>query len=210
MIESGIYGFFTYDWKTGTFILTTGRAENKTRREKDYRITNANIEFDFWSPVEKKHLVREEKKIQKLLFNSGFKYWKNSIEQFEIGRTKDDLIRVENVLSECFYKLNSYRKNFQSIQYEIGVLFDENGNLGGEVDVRKLRKKCDFIPGEEAMIVNKAGYKEKTRKYLTKYKKEGRRLVELEQPVYVNVSNKAWDIIQIVQNNERNGKENII
>ena len=60
------------------------------------------------------------------------------------------------------------------------------------------------------MVVNKAGYGEKTRKYLTKYKKEGRRLVKLEQPEYINVCNKAWDIIQIVQNNERNGKENII
>ena len=210
MIESGIYGFYTYDWKTGTFILTTGRAENKKKREDSYRVTNANIEFDFWSPVEIKHLVREEKRIQKLLFNKGFKYWKNSIEQFEIGKTTDDLLKVEDILLECFYKIKSYRKKHKDIQYEYGVLFDENGNVGGTVDVRKIRKKCDFIPGEEAMIVNKAGYKERTRKYLTKYKKEGRRLVELEQPVYVNVSNKAWDIIQIVQSNERNGKENII
>src|SRR6056300_250506 len=159
MIESGIYGFFTYDWKTGTFILTTGRAENKTKREKDYKVTNANIEFDFWSPVDVKHLVREEKIIQKLLFNKGLKYWKNSIEQFEIGKTTDDLVKVEHILTECFYKLSSYKKN---------------DNLGGTNDFRKLRKKCDLIPGEEAMVVNKAGYGEKTRKYLTKYKKEGR------------------------------------
>ena len=210
MIESGIYGFFTYDWKTGTFILTTGRAENKTKREKDYKVTNANIEFDFWSPVDEKHLVREEKRIQKLLFNKGLKYWKNSIEQFEIGKTTDDLVKVEHILTECFYKLSSYKKNHKNIDYEYGVLFDENNNLGGTNDFRKLRKKCDLIPGEEAMVVNKAGYGEKTRKYLTKYKKEGRRLVELEQPEYINVCNKAWDIIQIVQNNERNGKENII
>ena len=61
------------------------------------------------------------------------------------------------------------------------------------------------------MIVTRAGVfakgkkysKERSRFYLTKYQKKGRRLLKLQQEQRVPVSNYAWDIIQVVQANER-------
>ena len=206
---SGLYAFFQWDFKEGVIILTTGKTENKDARESDYKVTNANISFDYWKPVNINFLHKEEKKFQKELHNSGLKYWKTSLEQFIVGNTKEDFEKAEKILLESLKKVKTKSNKHKNVQYEFGCLIDENGNIGGTFDIRDLRKKCDLIPGEEAMIVNKAGINERTRKYLTKYRKEGRRLVECE-PHYVNVSNIAWDIIQIVQKNERYGKENII
>ena len=82
------------------------------------------------------------------------------------------------------------------------------------VDIRDYRKPCDMIPGKVSMIMRKAGAYESPRTYLTKYILKGRKLLKLDTPKRFNISNEAWDVVRIVQANERdeekNGKKNFI
>ena len=204
--ESGIYAFFHYDFKEGVFILTTGKTEDKIEREKDYQTTNSNITFDFFKPVKINFLSSEEKKFQKNLHKSGLEYWKNSKEQFVVGETKEHMLQVENLILETLEKVKSKSRDVKGVQYKYPVLFDEYGNLTDGTfveDIRDKREKCFFIPGQDAMILNKAGVGEKHRKILTKYVLKGKKLKKLDRPKYVPVCNLAWDMLRVFMANER-------
>ena len=220
--ESGIYAFFQFDFKEGRFIVTTGKTEDKEEREKNYQTTNANITFDYFKPVKINFLSTEERKFQKNLHKSGLEYWKNSKEQFVVGTTKEDMLQAENLILENLEKVKSRSRDVKGIDYKRIKLADNDGNVFDEpieVDIRDERKKCFFYPGEDAMIINKAGQGEKHRMVSTWHILEGKKLKPLSKPIYVPISNKAYDLWRLKEANfkmifenkkQKNGKENII
>ena len=190
-----LYGFFQRDFKSSKYFLTIGKSVDWKHRENTYKITNANISFDYLKEVKYNYLTEAESDLIKYL-KEHFSLWKTSMEQFEVGNSELDVAKAEKILLNVMYKVKTKGKDVAGIEYEYGTLF-------GTKDVRDLRKTCTFIPGKVSMITTKAGVKEKLRTYLTKYQKKGRRLLKLQREQRVPVSNYAWDIIQIVQSNER-------
>ena len=198
-----LYGFFQLDMKSGIYFLTVGRTTDKTDRVDRYKNTNANITFDYLKEVKPNFLTKAEGELLEHL-KKYYKLWKTSTEQFEIGTTMEDVQKAERILLEVMDKVKTKSNDVKEIDYEYGT-------LEGIKDIRDDRKPCTYIPGEVAMIVTRAGVfakgkkysKERSRFYLTKYQKKGRRLLKLQQEQRVPVSNYAWDIIQVVQANER-------
>jgi hypothetical protein len=202
--ESGLYAFFQYDYKEGVFILTTGKTEDKIEREKDYQTTNSNITFEFFKPVKINFLSSEEKKFQKNLHKSGLEYWKNSKEQFVVGKTKEHMLQVENLILETLEKVKSRSRDVKGIQYKRIAFGDKDGNMFDapkEIDIRDEREKCFFIPGKDAMIINKAGIGEKHRTILTWNILQGKKLEELSFPIRVPISNEIWDAWRVFMAN---------
>tara|TARA_B100000902_G_C27125503_1_gene820873 strand:- start:173 stop:790 length:618 start_codon:yes stop_codon:yes gene_type:complete len=194
-----LYGFFQRDFKSGKFFLTIGKTGDWKSRESQYKTTNANISFDYLKEVKHNYLTEAESDLKKYL-KEHYPIWKTSEEQFEIGDGELDVAKAEKVLQEVLNKVKTKGNDVVGIDYQYGTLF-------GVRDYRDLRLPCDMIPGKVSMIVTKAGVKERQRKYFTKYEKKGRRLIKLNTPKRLNISNEAWDIIQVVQANERD-KEN--
>ena len=198
-----LYGFFQLDMKSGIYFLTVGKTTDKKEREDNYKTTNANITFEYLKEVKPNFLTKAEGELLEHL-KKYYKLWKTSNEQFEIGTTMEDVQKAERILLEVMDKVKTKSNDVKQIDYEYGTLM-------GTKDIRDDRKPCTYIPGEVAMIVTRAGVfakgkrysKERSRFYLTKYQKKGRRLLKLQQEQRVPVSNYAWDIIQVVQANER-------
>jgi len=200
---SWLYGFFQLDMKSGIYFLTVGKTTDKKEREDRYKTTNANITFEYLKEVKPNFLTKAEGELLEYL-KKYYKLWKTSTEQFEIGTTMEDVQKADRILLEVMDKVKTKSNDVKDITYEYGT-------IDGVKDIRDLRKPCTFIPGEVAMVVTRAGVyargkkyaTERSRTYLTKYQKKGRRLLELQQEQRVPVSNYAWDIIQVVQANER-------
>ena len=198
-----LYGFFQLDMKSGIYFLTVGKTKDKKERVDRYKTTNANITFEYLKEVKPNFLTKAEGELLEHL-KKYYKLWKTSTEQFEIGTTMEDVQKAERILLEVMDKVKTKSNDVKEIDYEYGT-------LEGIKDIRDDRKPCAYIPGEVAMIVTRAGVfakgkrysKERSRFYLTKYQKKGRRLLKLQQEQRVPVSNYAWDIIQVVQANER-------
>ena len=159
---SGVYAFFSFCINTGYLILTVGNCQNRKRRLAEYRIGNAGIIFNFFKEVPINRLRKEEKKLIKLLQKNGYKLFKTSQEQFIV----EDRIKTEKLLSE--YKDKMINKPFKNIDYNVAT-------LDGEVlDIRNLRPKSDFMPGEIAMTIRKAGLGEEYRKVFTRFIPNGK------------------------------------
>lgn len=198
-----LYGFFQLDMKSGIYFLTVGKTTDKKEREDNYKTTNANITFEYLKEVKPNYLTKAEGELLERL-KKHYKLWKTSTEQFEIGTTMEDVQKAEKILLEVMDKVKTKSNDVKDVVYEYNT-------IEGIKDIRDLRKPCTFIPGEVAMIVTRAGVfakgkkysKERSRSYLTKYLKKGRRLLKLQNEQRVPVSNYAWDTIQVVQANER-------
>lgn len=198
-----LYGFFQLDMKSGIYFLTVGKTKDKKERVDNYKTTNANITFEYLKEVKPNFLTKAEGELLEHL-KKYYKLWKTSTEQFEIGTTIEDVQKAEKILLKVMDKVKTKSNDVKDITYEYGT-------IDGVKDIRDFRKPCTFIPGQVAMIVTRAGVyargkkytTERSRTYLTKYQKKGRRLIELKQEQRVPISNYAWDIIQVVQANER-------
>ena len=134
-------------------------------------------------------LRKEEKKLIKLLQKNGYKLFKTSQEQFIV----EDRIKTEKLLSE--YKDKMINKPFKNIDYNVAT-------LDGEVlDIRNLRPKSDFMPGEIAMTIRKAGLGEEYRKVFTRFIPNGKGITELSKPEKKYIDEKSWDVWQAATKN---------
>ncbi len=186
---SGVYAFFSFCINTGYLILTVGNCQNRKRRLAEYRIGNAGIIFNFFKEVPINRLRKEEKKLIKLLQKNGYKLFKTSQEQFIV----EDRIKTEKLLSE--YKDKMINKPFKNIDYNVAT-------LDGEVlDIRNLRPKSDFMPGEIAMTIRKAGLGEEYRKVFTRFIPNGKGITELSKPEKKYIDEKSWDVWQAATKN---------
>tara|TARA_Y100000296_G_scaffold70066_1_gene84410 strand:- start:76 stop:729 length:654 start_codon:yes stop_codon:yes gene_type:complete len=195
MSESGVYAIFQYDMNYDRYFLTIGCTKNKKERLKSYRTTNAMLDFDFWSPVDKKNLVKAEDKLKKSL-SKKYKTWGNSVEQFEISEDINDLGLVEKFLIEETKMMFNFKRKSNVIDYTTNTLY-------GLMDVRDARVKCDIFAGEIAMITTPAGVTEKPRRYYSQWWWEGKKMVRQHKKKKVFVSQKAWNLIKLVRKNER-------
>ena len=186
---SGIYAFFNLCINTGSLILTVGKCENRKRRLGEYKVYNAGTIFHYFKEVPKNQLLKEEKKLIKLLKKNGYKLFKTSQEQFVI----EDKIKTEELLST--YMSLSINKPFKGIDYNVAT-------LDGDVeDIRNLRPKSDFIPGEIAMTLRKAGLGEEYRKVFTRFIPNGKGITELTKPEKKSIDEKAWRVWQAATKN---------
>jgi len=189
MINSGIYAFFGFCINNGCFILTVGRCENKEKRLAGYRVTNAGIIFNFFKEVPLNQLRKEEKKLIKYFKKCGYKLFKNSLEQFIVK----DKTKTEELLTE--YMGLPVNKPFKNIDYNVATLDGEN------LDIRNLRPKSDFIPGEIAMTITEAGLGEEYRKVMTRFIPNGKGITELSKPEKKYIDEKSWDVWQTATKN---------
>ena len=207
MIKAFLYGFFQYDMFEKVYILVIGKTEDKEDRVKKYRTTNANISFSHLKEVGHNYLTEAEGELKTYL-RKYYPTWKNSTEQFVVGDSLDDVYKAEKILEEKLETVKTKGVDHKNVDYKRGTLFGE------VVDIRDFRPPCDMIPGKVSMIMRKAGAYESPRTYLTKYILKGRKILKLDTPKRFNISNEAWDVVRIVQANERdeekNGKKNFI
>ena len=193
---SGIYAFFNLCINTGNLILTVGKCENRERRLKEYKVYNAGTIFHFFKEVPINQLRKEEKKLIKLLKKNGYKLFKTSQEQFIV----EDETKTEKLLSE--YKDKMINKPFKNIDYNVATLDGEN------LDIRDFRPKSDFMPGEIAMTIRKAGLGEEYRKVVTRFIPNGKSITELSKPEKKFIDEKSWDVWQAaVKNTEYKYKQ---
>ena len=212
MIKSFLYGFFQYDMFEKVYILVIGKTEDKEERVRKYRTTNANISFSHLKEVGHNYLTEAEGNLKEYL-RKYYPTWKTSTEQFVVGDSLDDVYKAEKILEEKLETVKTKGVDHKTVDYNRGTL-PLNGSDYGVVDIRDFRKSCDMIPGKVSMIMRRAGAYESPRTYLTKYILKGRKLLKLDIPKRFNISNEAWDVVRIVQANERdeekNGKKNFI
>jgi hypothetical protein len=180
----GIYAFFHIDFDTGKLLLTVGKTIDDEDRVGRYKVTNANISFHYFKKVPSNQLKKAETKLIDILKVAGYKLWKNSREQFIV----DDEKITRQFLSEQMECLDTVRNSKIDFNY---------ATLDGEVkDLRNDRPKSDFIPGELAMTISKAGLKERYRKVKTRYVHNGTKLIQFDTLKSKLIDKKAWMIWQ--------------
>ena len=186
---SGIYAFFSFCINTGYLILTVGKCEDRKRRLAEYKVYNAGTIFHFFKEVPINQLRKQEKRLIKLLKKNGYKLFKTSQEQFIV----EDKTKIEKLLYE--YKDKMINKPFKNIDYNVSTLDGEN------LDIRNLRPKSDFMPGEIAMTIRKAGLGEEYRKVVTRFIPNGKSITELSKPEKKFIDEKSWDVWQAATKN---------
>jgi len=192
MIKSGIYGFFQWDYDSGgKLILNVGKCENKKERTKDYRGTNAKINFHYFKEVHINQISKAEEIIKTKLKNLGYKQWGNSTEQFIV----DDESVTRQFLSE--HMSLSVIKNYKNIDYEFGTL-DEHTIGGPKVtkDIRDDILNCAFIPRLLAMLITAVGLDQNIRYVKTWFIPKGNKIIKTDNITSVPISKDAWDVWQ--------------
>jgi hypothetical protein len=194
--ESGIYAFTSFDYKAGVFILITGKCENKLNRLSDYRVTNANTEFDFFLSVPLNQLLKKEREFQKQL-KQIYPTWKNSPEQFVLGESKSDLNNAIRILEEDI-KMPVNKTSPQKLHEYHRATLD-----GEVVDSRDFRPMCGFIPGQVAHLKGKVNEPNRFRTRKTFATFDGNKIIEhdTEQTVYMSAS--AHNMDRLIKYDQR-------